>query len=187
MTAPSGERLPRSTASPPSAENPCATSSTTPSAGSVSSEDQRLVVENGSTVRTPPGAAWKSSTASSEGCAPRMSQAPSHASSDGAWAACTSRCSSPAPSASVRQFIEFAVNIPEHDPQVGHAEQSTSVRPSSLTCAEADAEIAVTRSVGACATPSTTTALPASIGPPETNTVGTSSRSAALRHARRDG
>ena len=36
------------------------------------------------------------------------------------------------------------------------------------------------RSVGAWATPSTTTALPASIGPPETNTVGMLSRSAAL-------
>ena len=87
---------------------------------------------------------------------------------------------SESPSASVRQFIEFAVNIPEHDPQVGQAERSTSVRPSSLTSDDADAEIAVIRSVGACATPSTTTALPASIGPPDTNTVGMFSRSAAL-------
>ena len=45
---------------------------------------------------------------------------------------------------------------------------------------DADAEIAVIRSVGACATPSTTTALPASIGPPETKTVGMLSRMAAL-------
>ena len=36
------------------------------------------------------------------------------------------------------------------------------------------------RSVGACATPPTTTALPASIGPPETNTVGMFSRMAAF-------
>jgi len=28
------------------------------------------------------------------------------------------------PSASVRQFIELAVNIPEHDPQVGQAARS---------------------------------------------------------------
>ena len=50
----------------------------------------------------------------------------------------------------------------------------------------ADAEIAVIRSVGACATPSTTTALPASIGPPETNTVGMLSRIAALSMPGRD-
>ena len=40
--------------------------------------------------------------------------------------------------------------------------------------------MAVMRSVGAWATPSTTTALPASIGPPDTKTVGMFSRSAAL-------
>ncbi len=39
-----------------------------PSAASVSSEDQRLEVENAWVVRTPPGAAWKSSTASADGC-----------------------------------------------------------------------------------------------------------------------
>ena len=59
--------------------------------------------------------------------------------------------------------MEFAVNIPEHDPQVGHAACSTVSRDWADTASEADAEIAVTRSVGACATPSTTTALPASI------------------------
>ena len=38
------------------------------------------------------------------------------------------------PSASHRQFIEFAVNIPEHDPQVGQAPHSKalSVSPSIL-------------------------------------------------------
>ena len=80
----------------------------------------------------------------------------------------------------MRQFIELAVNMPEQEPQVGQAERSTSVRPSSSTSGEALAEMAVIRSVGACATPSTTTALPASIGPPETNTVGMLSRIAAL-------
>ena len=44
--------------------------------------------------------------------------------------------------------------MPEHDPQVGQAERSTSVSPASSTCGDADAEIAVMRSVGACATPS---------------------------------
>ena len=87
---------------------------------------------------------------------------------------------SASPRASVRQFIEFAVNMPEQDPQVGQAERSTRVSPESSTCGDADAEIAVMRSVGACATPSTTTALPASIGPPETKTVGMLSRMAAL-------
>ncbi len=36
---------------------------------------------------------------------------------------------SASPSASVRQFIELAVNMPEHEPQVGQAERSTSARP----------------------------------------------------------
>src|SRR5690606_38890969 len=84
------------------------------------------------------------------------------------------------PSASVRQFIELAVNMPEQEPQVGQALRSTSVRPSSVTELLALAEMAVIRSVGAWATPPTTTALPASIGPPETNTVGMFSRMAAL-------
>src|SRR5205823_3914303 len=84
------------------------------------------------------------------------------------------------PSASVRQFIELAVNMPEQEPQVGQAERSTMDSPSSSTDELADAEIAVIRSVGVCATPSTTTALPASIGPPDTNTVGTLRRIVAF-------
>lgn len=84
------------------------------------------------------------------------------------------------PSASVRQFIEFAVNMPEHEPQVGQAERSTMDSPSSSTSLLAEAAIAVIRSVGACATPPTTTAFPASIGPPETNTTGMFSRMAAF-------
>src|SRR5438094_942080 len=39
------------------------------------------------------------------------------------------------PSASVRQFIELAVNMPEHEPQVGQAERSTSATSSSDTLA----------------------------------------------------
>src|SRR3954467_12982010 len=84
------------------------------------------------------------------------------------------------PSASVRQFIEFAVNMPEHDPQVGQAERSTMDNPSASTAGLADAAMAVIRSVGVSATPSTMTALPASIGPPDTNTAGMFSRMAAL-------
>ncbi len=70
--------------------------------------------------------------------------------------------------------------MPEHEPQVGHALRSTSSRPASSTASLAEAEMAVMRSVGACATPLTTTALPASIGPPETKIVGMFRRIAAL-------
>src|SRR5699024_3343231 len=81
---------------------------------------------------------------------------------------------------SVRQFMEFAVNMPEQEPQVGQADSSTMARPASSTSSLADAVMAVIRSVGALATPSTTTALPASIGPPETKMVGMFKRRAAL-------
>src|SRR5699024_6031145 len=84
------------------------------------------------------------------------------------------------PKASVRQFMEFAVNMPEQEPQVGQADSSTMARPASSTSSLADAVMAVIRSVGALATPSTTTALPASIGPPETKMVGMFKRRAAL-------
>jgi hypothetical protein len=82
------------------------------------------------------------------------------------------------PSASVRQFIELAVNMPEQEPQVGQAERSIAIRSSSLTRSSAAATMASTRS-SACALPASTT-LPASIGPPETNTAGTSILSAAI-------
>ena len=36
------------------------------------------------------------------------------------------------PSASVRQFIELAVNMPLHEPQVGQAERSTAATSSSV-------------------------------------------------------
>ena len=51
------------------------------------------------------------------------------------------------PSASVRQFIEFAVNIPEQDPHVGQAEDSTRPSSSSEIDSSADMDIASTRSV----------------------------------------
>lgn len=84
------------------------------------------------------------------------------------------------PSASVRQFIELAVNMPEHDPHVGHAASSTALSASSSTASFAEAEMVVIRSDDGCTTPPTDTALPASIGPPETKTVGTFNRMAAL-------
>jgi hypothetical protein len=82
------------------------------------------------------------------------------------------------PSASVRQFIEFAVNMPEHEPQVGHAERSICSDCSSLTAGFAAATMASTRS-SLCSLPLTWT-LPDSIGPPDTNTAGMFSRIAAF-------
>src|SRR5450830_2014666 len=81
-------------------------------------------------------------------------------------------------SASVRQFIEFAVNIPEHEPQVGQAERSIASDFSSLTLLSAAATMASTRS-NFKASPCQFT-LPASIGPPDTNTTGIFKRNAAI-------
>jgi len=82
------------------------------------------------------------------------------------------------PSASVRQFIEFAVNIPEHEPQVGQAERSTAATSSSDSWSSAAITMASTRS--RCSSCSCTTALPASMGPPDTNITGILSRIAAI-------
>ncbi len=82
------------------------------------------------------------------------------------------------PSASVRQFIEFAVNMPEHEPQVGQAERSITVTSSSDTRSSAAATIASIRSTERSPVDSLT--LPASIGPPETKTTGMLSRMAAM-------
>ncbi len=80
------------------------------------------------------------------------------------------------PSASVKQFIELAVNIPLHEPQVGQALRSTAATVSSLTALSAAITIASTRS-SLC---SESRVLPASIGPPDTNTTGMFKRSAAI-------
>ncbi|MCY1237142.1 hypothetical protein D9M72_498270 [compost metagenome] len=82
------------------------------------------------------------------------------------------------PRASVRQFIELAVNMPEQEPQVGQAERSMTLTSSSETLSSAAATMASTRS-SACVLPCSTT-LPASIGPPETKTAGILRRSAAI-------
>src|SRR5580700_2851714 len=97
---------------------------------------------------------------------------------------------SASPIASVRQFIELAVNIPEHDPQVGQAFSSMSASSASDTDGSADATIESIRSslrtpdgaaVPEAAVPETVaTTFPASIGPPETNTVGMFRRIAAI-------
>jgi hypothetical protein len=86
------------------------------------------------------------------------------------------------PSASVRQFIELAVNMPEHDPQVGQAialELGDFIgRPRGVAgwpdATSGDDATSILNGV-----PSRCT-LPASIGPPDTNTVGMFSRIAAI-------
>ena len=84
--------------------------------------------------------------------------------------------------ASVRQFIELAVNMPEQDPHVGQAASSSSASRSSDTEGSAEAIIGSIRS--SLVTPSVVSpsarATPASIGPPDTNTAGMFSRSAAI-------
>ena len=85
----------------------------------------------------------------------------------------------PSPITSTRQFIELAVNMPEHEPQVGHAFCSIASSVSSETESSTALTIASTRSSRVVATLPLSTALPASIGPPETNTVGMFNRSAA--------
>ena len=82
------------------------------------------------------------------------------------------------PNASVRQFIELAVNMPEHEPQVGHAERSIVCTSASDMLSFAAATMASMRS-SATSLPASRV-LPASIGPPETNTTGMFRRRAAI-------
>src|ERR1700744_269890 len=89
---------------------------------------------------------------------------------------------SASPIASVRQFIELAVNIPEHEPQVGQAASSSDSRAHPAPEESAAAPIESIRS--SLRTPEAPSAVamafPASIGPPDTNTVGMLSRIAAI-------
>ena len=78
------------------------------------------------------------------------------------------------PIASVSEFIEFAVNIPEQQPHPGQALFSIFRISSSLTEASAPFIIAVIKSAFS------PFHLPASIGPPEQNIVGILSRIAAM-------
>ena len=85
------------------------------------------------------------------------------------------------PKASVKQFMELAVNIPEQEPQVGQAFCSTSVIWLSEMLSSAASTIASTkskrRSSAILIEPMT---LPASIGPPDTKMVGIFKRIAAI-------
>lgn len=81
--------------------------------------------------------------------------------------------------ASVRQFIELAVNMPEQLPQVGQAFSSIRRMSSSETFSLTASLIALIRS-SLRTVPSTRVAWPASIGPPETKTAGMLRRIAAI-------
>src|SRR3974390_1854346 len=87
------------------------------------------------------------------------------------------------PSASQRQFIELAVNIPEHDPHVGQALCSSLFKSSGVIlpdCSsptplntEMRSDFCVAGWGGAGGSPSAPCcAPPAAIGPPLTKTVG---------------
>ena len=76
--------------------------------------------------------------------------------------------------ASVSEFIELAVNMPEQLPQPGQAQFSSAVISSSVTDGSAPLIIAVTKSAFS------PRHLPASMGPPEQKTVGIFSRIAAI-------
>ena len=74
--------------------------------------------------------------------------------------------------------MELAVNMPEQEPQVGQADRSMVATSASDTLSSAAATMASMRSTF-FKTPSAMN-LPASMGPPETNTAGMLRRSAAI-------
>src|SRR5699024_11075114 len=82
------------------------------------------------------------------------------------------------PNISIKQFIECAVNIPEHDPHVGHALFSISNNSSSDIWPDLCAPTPSNTEVNEICFPEALT--PASIGPPETKTEGTFVRAAAI-------
>ena len=78
------------------------------------------------------------------------------------------------PRASVRQFMELAVNMPEHEPQVGQASCSSSAISASATVGSAAMTMASMRSTFLPLN------MPDSMGPPETNMVGILRRMVAM-------
>ena len=83
------------------------------------------------------------------------------------------------PSTSVRQFIEFAVNIPEQEPHVGQAVSSIARMSASETASSTESIMTSMRSRRRSSTCPSRFTRPDSMGPPETKTVGMFSRSAA--------
>ena len=84
----------------------------------------------------------------------------------------------PIPRASVRQFMEFAVYIPEQEPQVGQAFCSKYASSSSSILPAAFAPTASNMLESEVFLPCT---WPASMGPPDTKTVGTLTLAAAIK------
>ena len=82
------------------------------------------------------------------------------------------------PIASVRQFMELAVYIPEHDPHEGHACSTYDCTPSSSSLPAWYAPTASNMCERQVRLPSGR--RPASIGPPAQNMVGTLIRAAAI-------
>ena len=82
------------------------------------------------------------------------------------------------PRTSVRQFIEFAVYIPEHEPQLGHTLFSNSSNSSAVIFPELYEPTASNILERLLFSPLT---RPASIGPPLTKIVGILSLAAAIR------
>ena len=128
----------------------------------------RLAMERGNTRASPFSyQAWHIST--------MRSAAASNRSSLAAWVATTVPLPGRArPRASLRQFMELAVNMPEQEPQVGQALRSTSARSTSLTWSSAAMTMA---SIKSSERPK---ARPASMGPPDTNIAGIFKRMAAM-------
>ncbi len=83
----------------------------------------------------------------------------------------------PIPRASVKQFMEFAVYIPEQEPQVGQTFSSNSQRSCSVILPAASSPTASNMEERLLFFPLT---CPASMGPPETNTVGIFTLAAAI-------
>src|SRR5690606_40035589 len=85
------------------------------------------------------------------------------------------------PRASVRQFMELAVNMPEQERHVGQALRSTVSACAAVMLGSAASIMASTRSsLRTTVLPSLAMTLPASMGPPDTNTVGMFRRMAAI-------
>src|SRR5699024_3630756 len=82
------------------------------------------------------------------------------------------------PNISIKQFIEFAVNMPEHDPQVGQAFISISSNSFSDIFPDFNAPTPSKTDVKEICCPVALT--PASIGPPDTYTEGTFVLAAAI-------
>ena len=85
---------------------------------------------------------------------------------------------SPSPRASTKQFMELAVNIPEHEPQVGQADLSIFSTSSSETFGSPARTMASIKSkLASCPL---IMPFPASIGPPDTKMVGIFNRIVAI-------